>query len=523
MNHLSENYSKITLYALLITGVFFAIFYKLDSVPPLWWDEGWTMSIARNWVEEGVYGRLRDDMPYGVGLAGHPPILFSVALSFNTFGVGAWQGRLPGSLLTLGALGALFFLAERIYNRQIACGALFLVLLTPINEYIHPIFAGKQVLGEIPALFYLLTGYVFLYIALGKKSWWIVFSIIFWAIAIRSKAQEPYFWMVSLLVPLIGVVIKRWYREGVVIILGIVGVWLFSKYGLAWIESLIIAGRNIHGEGIQGAISALAVVPSISIRLEALQLAIAYCWLPIAGIGWASYQSLVELKQIQKEKSKTIVRWALMVFSGAWFAWYILLAIYWERYLLQANFVGAIFASAFLGHLTKGFNLRYLTNQAIGLFNNRRSGQFDIRKVGVSLGSFALIFWLFAAILLTIFFQLTWFLPSNFSTTQETAIYLNEITTDDDLIETYESELFLYLEHPYHYPPDQISLDLARRKHIDMNTRIQYDALAADPDYLVTGKFDEYGDLYAPWINSGDFQLLKEFSGYRIYERVRRQ
>ena len=30
------------------------------SGPPPWWDEGWTLSVARNWVERGHYGRLLD-------------------------------------------------------------------------------------------------------------------------------------------------------------------------------------------------------------------------------------------------------------------------------------------------------------------------------------------------------------------------------------------------------------------------------------------------------------------------------
>ncbi len=31
---------------------------RLVAVPPLWWDEGWTLTVARNWVESGHYGLL---------------------------------------------------------------------------------------------------------------------------------------------------------------------------------------------------------------------------------------------------------------------------------------------------------------------------------------------------------------------------------------------------------------------------------------------------------------------------------
>src|ERR1041385_1891173 len=55
--------SKNCLGLLFVTAFsLFLLTVSLDSVPPLWWDEGWTLSVARNWVETGRYQRL---------LAGH--------------------------------------------------------------------------------------------------------------------------------------------------------------------------------------------------------------------------------------------------------------------------------------------------------------------------------------------------------------------------------------------------------------------------------------------------------------------
>jgi hypothetical protein len=50
---------------------------------------------------------------------------------------------------------------------------------------------------------------------------------------------------------------------------------------------------------------------------------------------------------------------------------------------------------------------------------------------------------------------------------------------------------------------------------------IDYDPLAADPDYLVVGYYGRLWDLYDPAIESGAFRLLQEYGTYRIYERVR--
>ena len=39
---------------LLVLLVVLAATVKLESAPPLWWDEGWTLSVARNWTEQGT-------------------------------------------------------------------------------------------------------------------------------------------------------------------------------------------------------------------------------------------------------------------------------------------------------------------------------------------------------------------------------------------------------------------------------------------------------------------------------------
>lgn len=509
--------------ALFLIGIVivFAIFFRLGSVPPLWWDEGWTVSVARNWIEEGVYGRYRDGMPYGLGLNGHNPVVLMTALSFRLFGIGVWQARLPGAILTIATLWILFLLTDRIYGRRIAYGALFILLLTPINEYVHPIFAGRQVLGEIPALFFLITGYLFFFFALRKNMFWIFLAIILWGIAIRIKAQEPYFWMLSLLIPLIAAGVKRWYRESLLMFFGLISSWFVSTYGIAKIESLLIAASYLPGSSLKGAFWTLVFVPAIPVRLKAIQLALAYCWLPIIGIAWGYWKSIKEFNSEDMDRSVIILRWVLLVFSGAWFAWYILLGMYWERYLLQANFIGAIFASALLYQMTGGFDFKFVFSNAKLLFKLRRTDKGYFLSFISSMGSFLLIFWLCSAVMLTLLSQFVWYLPAKYSATKDVAEYLNTVVSKDEIIETYESELFLFLNRSYHYPPDQVSLELARRKHIDPNTLINYDALEADPDYLVLGQYQEFGNLYSPWIESGDFKLIKQFPGYQLYKRVR--
>src|ERR687888_1472663 len=100
--------------------------WNLES-PPLYWDEGWTLSVARNWIERGHYGRLLAGALAAPGFEAAFPVTAAVALSFHLFGVGIWQGRLVGVLFMVTTFSMMYYLASRLYNRQVALGALFVL------------------------------------------------------------------------------------------------------------------------------------------------------------------------------------------------------------------------------------------------------------------------------------------------------------------------------------------------------------------------------------------------------------
>jgi hypothetical protein len=78
---------------LVVTAVLiFLGFFRLETVPPLWWDEGWTLSVARNWVELGHYGRVNAGEATSARLSASLPVVASVAASFKVLDVGV-SGR----------------------------------------------------------------------------------------------------------------------------------------------------------------------------------------------------------------------------------------------------------------------------------------------------------------------------------------------------------------------------------------------------------------------------------------------
>lgn len=184
------------------------------------------------------------------------------------------------------------------------------------------------------------------------------------------------------------------------------------------------------------------------------------------------------------------VRLSLLILAASWFAWFVVLSVGWIRYIFPATFIGSIFVAAMMPDFTRGFNVSYTVRQSLAIFRGRGFNKHAIGALFV------------AAVILTsvprtaMALYKTYLLDADDSV-QQAADFLNSQTRPDALIETYDSELLFLLNRPYHYPSDQIVVELIRRTFLyEDNTRIDYDPLAANPDYLVVGSHSKQWRLY---------------------------
>jgi hypothetical protein len=97
---------------------------------------------------------------------------------------------------------------------------------------------------------------------------------------------------------------------------------------------------------------------------------------------------------------------------------------------------------------------------------------------------------------------------------------LNQHMPPESLVESYDSEIFFFLHQPYHYPPDMVHGELLRRYLLDPTHPVDYDPLAAAPDYLVVGPVSAKWRLYDDAIASGAFTPILQQGSYTIYERA---
>ena len=210
----SKNKFNAILFTIVLGCLIGLVFFvQLESIPTLWWDEGWTLILARNWVQQGFYGQIMDGQRLSPGLAGHFPVIASEALSFKIFGVGVWQGRLPFVLFGIIVLVLMFVTARILYNTSIAWGTLFLLIFTSMTTGLNPIIMGRQILGEILALIFLLSGFLCYRLALSKNYWWSQMAVLCWGMALVTKSQVLPFWLASMGLMLLGAGLKRWWRQ----------------------------------------------------------------------------------------------------------------------------------------------------------------------------------------------------------------------------------------------------------------------------------------------------------------------
>jgi hypothetical protein len=519
---------RVRLLGLLAIGVLIisATLIQLDRQPPLWWDEGWTLVVARNWAVDGFFGRYLAGTPDSPGLAGGFPVIAPVAASFRLLGVGVWQGRLPGVLCLWAAFALLYFLADRLYNRAVAVGAVVVTLLMSVGPWLHPLIVGRQVLGEAPTVFYLLAGYACLWGALRRRAWLILLAVCFFAISIRVKAQVPPFWMVSMLLPFAVAVYRRWWRAVILLVIAITGSYFTANYGIAWLQGTLIAGHSVVGSGVAGLVEVTAVVLDLNIRLDAISIVLTFglpTLIGLAAVVLESFRGLIPGKNAAPREPQDLsietVKLALLGLTGSWLAWFVLLGMSYPRYLFPVIFIGSIFTSALLYRLTMHFSLQKTVKQANAVFLHR---QFKHETLGALLAVILIAvtvpFNLFTLDLLSFYIDYN---PNARPVAEQVDAYLNIHTPSQALIETYDSELFFLLDRRYHYPPDDVHVALIRRADLKQDVSIEYNPLAADPDYLVVGHFSRKWHLYDNVIASGAFHKIEEFPGYEIYERVR--
>jgi len=244
----------------------------------------------------------------------------------------------------------------------------------------------------------------------------------------------------------------------------------------------------------------------------------------VLALGWALWHEARALRR-GVSSDAAVLRWALLGFAGSWLAWFALLSVGVPRYAFPATFVAAIFVGALLRDLCQNFDPRATLEQlAAPLRTLRRRDTPVPSRTGSSFatisGAWVAVLLVAAMLPLTVLSYARYY-PRQDAAAQRIAVFLDQHAPTDALVETYEAELHFFLQRPYHYPSDQVHVQLNRRSLLGQDVPVDYEPLAADPDYLVVGQFARGNRLYAATLAGGAFELVLRDGEYEVFVRVR--
>ena len=497
--------------ACLFLTVFGSGLIHIQSFPPLWFDEGWTVCVARTWVESGHYGCLLRGEPAPPSLAAHFPVVASVAASFALFGVGVWQARVVGLLYTFAALLLLYAVARRLFGRLVAITSLALLILVPLKWSIHPLYLGRQVLGEMPLLCFLLAGFV-CFLRSAHRPLWLVGAVGCWSLALMTKAQMAPFLIASLAGTIVILILRRNWSVVRQLTVVLIGSWAGFRF-LIEAKNWLLSGHTMAHPSIDGMTEAIALVFVPAIRMETIQyLFVAWAEYPLglAYAAWRLHRTSASRDENSVERTGQII---LLLLAGSWLAWFAFLSAGEPRYALPGLFLAAPFTAFFFHEATKGFHVRSLLRTVAELVRGSRVTAQGL-EAAVVVMLVAIMGW--GAVQERYAFRAREDDRDLVAVTQ----YLNTATPPTALIETYDSELFLFLNRPYTYAMPIHLVEIIRREQGQAQA-VTYDPLQHSPDYFVVGEYGRWAGFYKPLIAQNRVRLVTTIGRYQIYEPVR--
>jgi hypothetical protein len=497
---------RVWLLGVMATALVLAL-VNLPYMPRTWFDEGSHLHVPKTLIQYGVYADISAEgfRYYGPTVGVGPTVMLPIALVFNVFGIGLVQGRVVIVAYLLLALISYLALGRRLYGSTVTLlGATFLLASRTLGreglvEY------GRQVLGEVPGLAFLLLGALAWVIALqtiGDRGRWRHRHTLFGALAglgfglaLVTKNQF------ALIMPptLVVVALLDWiyYRAGTWRLRLIPPVVAVACFGIWMLAQLLFLGPGNFVENLEltrraagGAIFVFDIHATLRAGVYLLRPDL-YGGLLIPALAFAVYRA-------RRRDAHGLAEALIVTLVIVWLAWYVGASLGWPRYAFPAVAFGALLVARMVTEL-----VGWLWQGGTTL---KRSLAYGVV--------------IYCAIAIAIPLGITTrnlFTPD--TTAQQFAAYLKAVVPQDTLVETWEPELGVLTEHRYHYPPIEL-LDKAVRHTWLGGPPIVYDGLSAAPPYVAIGNL---GDVTGIYYLSGDldryYVQVYQSGSYTLYKR----
>jgi hypothetical protein len=497
---------------LLIVGgvlLLFLAFYHLTEWPATWFDEGSHLHVPKTLVTEGVYADRSSEgyRFYGPTVGVGPTVMLPIAGAFRIAGVGLMQARVVMAVYLLLAVAAFFALARQLGSRRYAWTAVALLVATrgvALFEY------GRQVLGEVPGLFFLAAG-----LALWFSSWEnprlgrLVGAGLLIGLSLVTKSQNLLIVAPALVLAwFANIVYYRATPQKVFIVTGgvaAVTVAIWQVYQVLYLGPAT-ASENLSLLRAASAGAAFVFSPDLMRRSlgEILSVKVYFgLLLPLVAYG-----VLAALP-----RSRTGMRWGVIVILVVLnLVWYLLASIGWPRYAFLAFSMSALFAAKLIDDLLAmaKWEPRNWARQ-IYAGNGLQTSQSLVIAAAVGL-----------VVMVTLPLALTarTIVAPPVDNAAVMADWLDANLPETALIETWEPEMGFLTNHRYHYPPNAL-LNTAVG-HIWLGGPSPADdysfVTSEHPPYILLGAFARWVNIYKDNLESPGYELIHSAGPYELYQ-----
>jgi 4-amino-4-deoxy-L-arabinose transferase-like glycosyltransferase len=463
------------------------MFYRLDSVPAFFYDEGYFGQIAKNFALYGQYGSIFYEGYVPAQLSVGPTVLLPVSAVYKIFGVGIWQSRLIVGIAGACASLLIYYLGREMRNPL--AGLLAWAFTLPLfMQY-------RLLLGEVPAICFLLAGVWCWRNAMRTNA---TFSAIAAGLAfgmmLVSKPQ------MLLTAPAFAVTIfANWYYYRCWSLRFMF--WMLVMIPLPEILSILFQATNLGWNTYWSYIlfdltqtSGSTVFPRVwglALRSEGAAEVVRILLLGVPCLLWA-------LTWCRERSGDSLIKLWLITTAITTLIWFVLLSPGWNRYRLLADILIFFFVAGVVVELLNRIYIkRRLTHASLCLI----------------LTSAAIVIILPALVFLR-YMQTT---PG--TDVIDIAAAVQRHVAREALIETYEWPVDVLTSHRYHHP--SVIVHNPRVDYYLLGEKMPppiYEFWRNEPAYLVTGPMGLGLQAYPQPFLDQCATLLDEYNMYALYQ-----
>ncbi len=470
--------------------------YHLGSLPRTWFDEGMYLQTAKNLALTHTYAvRSADgtlDFAPAVGVG--PTLILPIAAVFRLTSISLETARLVSVFYLLVATLLLYVIAKSLFGRLAATLTLVCLVGLPSLDWVA---TGRQALGEVPAVTFLLAGGLVAY--RGRSIVSVLIAGLLLGLAMMTKGQYLLVLPATIvLLAFIDVLLirrrgLRWFVALLMSALATYATWMFTIL-------LIIGGRDLGSSyrQLRAASGGALLVFNLGRMEAALRLLVGPSSLMLvvpsvmAGVWWISRSS--------GERRERLV--GLWIFQIVWMFWFVTASIGWTRYVFPALALNTVFMGALLAAFVQSVRT---------VRSSERTARW-VRPLMVAGLTVLLV-----VVMVGVVHELRPLSRSGDTSPEAFARAVEATVGPSASVSGWEPEVGFFLNHPIQYPPGSTLNQVVQREWTS-SSRVVDLGFSLQSDYLIVGPFARWVGVYSSAVDDGRYHSVLRVGDYELFQ-----